>query len=151
MTKKMQERYGLYGERVADKLREKYEKDTGDRLDDKDDFTKVVEYCGCRVMLEDIPVEDAIIKLDDGYAIIFNEEVATNLKLKGIGHWNIQLTADLGRILFNNEAWSQQETGTVLYPTKYYNSNDKEKLESMVRSIINKYDNGKPLVKTKNI
>lgn len=147
MIKEMQERYGLYGEKVADTIREMYENDTGDKLEDKDDFTKVVEYCGCAVMLEDIPVEDAIIKQNDGYAVVFNEKVATNLKEKEIGHWNIKLMADLGRIIFNYEAWNQQATGTILYPTKYYDLNDKEKLESMVKSIINNHANEKSLAK----
>ena len=147
MDKETYEKYGLYGERVADSLREMYEKETGDKLDMKDDYTKVLEYCDIKVILENIPVENAIIKLNDKYAVIFNEEVATNLRKNAIGIWNVKLIANLGRIIFNNESWNQQETGTVLYPQEYYNANDQEKLKSKVKSIIDKYSNTKTLVK----
>jgi len=147
MTREMAERYRLYGEKVADGLREMYETETGDKLDIKDDYTKVLEYCGCEVMLEDIPVFDAIIKLNDAkYAVIFNEEAANNLKEREIGSWNIKLMSALGRIIFNHDVWSQKEIGAILYLPKYYDSNEMEQLEKLSKSIVSRYS-GTPLIK----
>lgn len=114
----------LYANRLAEDIHKTYEKETGDKIKPGEDLTKVVEFFGILIEFEKlnmdcVNIHSKIVKNQDTYKIIFDEEYANELKKSDIGNWNLFL----GEMLFyimkqNNDNFEKAEEGTIFYPSE---------------------------------
>lgn len=112
----------LYAQRLAEDINKTYEESTGDKIKPGEDLTKVVEFFGVLIEFENLDMDcvniySKIIKTQDTYKIIFDEEHANKLKKSGIGNWNMFLGKMLGHIMLQCVAdFDKAEEGTIFYP-----------------------------------
>lgn len=112
----------LYANRLAEEMHKMYEEGTGDKIKPGEDLTKVVEFFGILIEFEKLDMDcvnvySKIIKNQDTYKIIFDEEYTNKLKKSGIGNWNLFL----GEMLFyvmkqHKDDFEKAEEGTIFYP-----------------------------------
>lgn len=149
----------LYTQRLAEDIYETYEKETGDKIEPGDDLTKVVKFFGIliefkKLDMDCVDVYSKIIKTQDTYKIIFDEEHANELKKRGIGYWNLLLGKMLGYIMLQkNDDFEKLKEGTVFYPDeetmqKYHWIINKKQVENEAKkkellSKLDKIDSGK--------
>ncbi len=149
----------LYANRLAEDVNKTYEENTGDKIKPGEDLTKVVEFYGILVEFEKLDMDcvniySKIIKTQDTYKIIFDEEYAIKLKESGMGNWNFFLGKMLGHIMLQpNDIFESAEEGTIFYPEQetmqeYYwkiskKSKEEERKKKELLSQLDRLDSGK--------
>ncbi len=112
----------LYASRLAEDVIETYEKNTGKIIKNDEDLIKVVVFYEILIEFDKLDMDcvnvySKIIKTQDTYKIIFDEEYANELKKSGMGNWNLFLGKMLGHIMLqSNDTFEKAEEGTIFYP-----------------------------------